>query len=75
MGAFVWELTKETIVLPLGCLQGAYALVSTDQMPSPVTGRVLGLYREVTILVLVCTGMASIQGNRSRAKRQQLTRI
>ena len=22
--AFVWELTKETIKLPLGCLQGGY---------------------------------------------------
>jgi len=25
--AFVWELTKETIVLPLGCLQGGGGLV------------------------------------------------
>ena len=24
--AFVWELTKETIHLPLGCLQGGMAL-------------------------------------------------
>ena len=25
--AFVWELTKETIVLPLGCLQGGVRLL------------------------------------------------
>jgi hypothetical protein len=25
--AFVWELTKETIDLPLGCLQGGYDLI------------------------------------------------
>ena len=24
--AFVWELTKETIRLPLGCIQGGYAM-------------------------------------------------
>jgi len=24
--AFVWELTKETIHLPLGCLQGGYPI-------------------------------------------------
>jgi len=32
--AFVWELTKETSVLPLGCLQGG--LTSQSVLPSPV---------------------------------------
>ena len=31
--AFVWELTKETIVLPLGCLLGGYVYIT------PVPGR------------------------------------
>ena len=36
--AFVWELTKETIVLPLGCLQGGYALTpDTPEQSKPFT--------------------------------------
>ena len=36
--AFVWELTKETIVLPLGCLQGGPAPVQGLHTPSAISG-------------------------------------
>ena len=38
-GTFVWELTEETIVLPLGCLQvsalNAYYKLPKETRPSP----------------------------------------
>ena len=37
--AFVWELTKETVHLPLGCLQGgSYALKSPVHLEYPPRG-------------------------------------
>ena len=33
--AFVWELTKETIVLPLGCLQGGGQQMPHSTVPNP----------------------------------------
>ena len=36
--AFVWELTKETIVLPLGCLQGGCTLVETQDWALSAVG-------------------------------------
>ena len=37
--AFVWELTKETIVLPLGCLQGGCAPTPRSCMPGAICTR------------------------------------
>ena len=42
---FVWELTKETIVLPLGCLQGGILANGEREVPGLERGVALGLAR------------------------------
>jgi len=41
MVAFVWELTKETIDLPLGCLQGGSSNARVELVPEKGTRKIM----------------------------------
>ena len=60
---FVWELTKETIYLPMGCLQGGYQVGHLDFRAVPrLQGKGLFINRKQACLLIANTKTSRQRG-------------